>query len=180
MTLEECDEAFINGVFLIKDAVLNYAWHGLTPKQIGSRVRELGAKLSDSQVRRYLQGFRAEKLLPEKEVHRATQWRREQRVANAQNAQTQQPLPTPAPIVTCEDPEDITFAAQRIDTDALDRAAVEFVLKDYGRWDNQMGFFPDPPLTLIQRHLNELNLNELKILQKDIAERINSAEVIDI
>jgi len=79
MTLEECDEAFINGVFLIKDAVLNYAWHGLTPKQIGSRVRELGAKLSDSQVRRYLQGFRAEKLLPEKEVHRATQWRREQR-----------------------------------------------------------------------------------------------------
>jgi len=172
MRLEECDEAFIRGVLLIKDAVLNYARHGLTPKQIGSRVRELGSKLSDSQVRRYLQGFRAEKLLPEKEQsqHPKAVASRRQRAANPHHAQMQPPSPepTPAPLVTCEDPEDDSFEAQRFDTDALDRAAVEFVLRDYGRWDNQMGFFPDPPLTLIRKHLNQLTPDEVQILRKEL------------
>jgi len=184
MTLEECDTAFIEGVFLIKDAVLNYAQHGLTAKAIHERVKALGATEGASTIRRWVAGFRAEKLLGERtlsqEPEAVRQRAHRERVTNAQNEHMSQPLPTPAPLVTCEDPEDITFAAQRIDTDALDRAAVEFVLRDYGRWDNQMGFFPDPPLTLIQKHLNELNLNELKILQKDIAARISSAEVIDI
>ena len=108
MRLEECDEAFIRGVLLIKDAVLNYARHGLTPKQIGSRVRELGSKLSDSQVRRYLQGFRAEKLLPEKEQsqHPKAVASRRQRAANPHHAQMQPPSPepTPAPLVTEQEP----------------------------------------------------------------------------
>jgi hypothetical protein len=184
MTLEECDEAFIKGVFLIKEAVLNYAQHGLTSQAIHARVKALGAQESARTIRRWVTGFRAEKLLPEKElgVRRIQQIAKQEReTKNGQNGQiSPEPEPTPAPLVTCEDPEDITFAAQRIDIDAIDRAAVEFILRDYGRWDNVMGFFPDPPLTLIQNHLNELNLNELKILQKDIAARINSAEVIDI
>jgi hypothetical protein len=184
MSLEECDAAFIEGVFLIKDAVLNYAKHGLTSKAIHERVRALGATEGASTIRRWVTAFRAEKLLDEKTLSQQPEAVRQrahrERVTNAQNEQMSQPTPEPAPLVTCEDPEDITFAAQRIDTDALDRAAVEFVLRDYGRWDNQMGFFPDPPLALIQKHLNELNLNELKILQKDIASLINSAEVIDI
>lgn len=96
LTLEQCDEMFVKGVLLIKDAVLGYAKHGLTGTEIGKRVRALGAKLSDSQARRYIQQFKVQGLLEEKPVHRATEWRREQRVANAQNAQMQQPEP-PAP-----------------------------------------------------------------------------------
>jgi hypothetical protein len=182
LSLVECDEAFIKGVFLIKEAVLNYAQHGLTSQAIHECVKALGAQESQRTIYRWIKGFRADKLLPEKEKTQAAQYQQSyrERLTNCQNGKTLNPEPTPAPLVTCEDPEDITFAAQRIDTDALDRAAVEFVLRDYGRWDNQMGFFPDPPLTLIQKHLNELNLNELKILQKDIAARISSAEVIDI
>lgn len=99
LTLEQCDEMFVKGVLLIKDAVLGYAKHGLTGTEIGKRVRALGAKLSDSQARRYIQQFKVQGLLEEKPVHRATEWRREQRVANAQNAQMQQPK-HPAPKAT--------------------------------------------------------------------------------
>ena len=172
MTLEECDTAFIEGVFLIKDAVLNYAQHGLTAKAIHERVKALGATEGASTIRRWVAGFRAEKLLGERtlsqEPEAVRQRAHRERVTNAQNEHMSQPLPTPAPLVTCEDPEDITFAAQRIDTDALDRAAVEFVLRDYGRWDNQMGFFPDPPLTLIRKHLNQLTPDEVQILRKEL------------
>jgi hypothetical protein len=172
MRLEECDEAFIRGVLLIKDAVLNYARHGLTAKAIHDRVRALGATEGSSTIRRWVADFRAEKLLPEKElgVRRLQQIAKQER--ETKNARIErispEPLPEPAPLVTCEDPEDITFAAQRIDTDALDRAAVEFVLRDYGRWDNQMGFFPDPPLTLIRKHLNQLTPDEVQILRKEL------------
>lgn len=177
LTLEECDASFTKGVLLIRDAVLNYARHGLTPKQIGERVRSLGATESDRTIRRWVGGFRAEKLLPEKEVHRTTKVRREAR-ANGQIGQMHNPQPTP--LTTYEEPEDITSAAQPMNVDAIDRKAVEYVLSDYGRWDNQMGFFPDPPLTLIQKHLNDLNLDELKSLQAEISQRINRAECIDV
>jgi len=125
LSLEECDKAC---VFLIKDVVLNYAKHGLAAKDIGSRVRELGAKLSDSQVYRYLKEFRAEKLLPEKEVSPRTERRRRQ-----------------------------------MERQNTDRAAVEFVLR------------ADPALTLIQNHLNQLTLEEIQILKKDLNDRIMEA-----
>jgi len=71
--------------------------------------------------------------------------------------------------------EDTSFEDQRMDTNAVDRAAVEFVLRDYGRWDNQMGFFPDPPLTLILNHLDQLTADEVQILRKELNARIKQA-----
>lgn len=208
LTLEECDASFERGVLLIRDAVLNYARHGLTGTEIGKRVRALGAKLSDSQARRYIQSFRADKLLPEKEVHRATTWRREQRVANAQNAQMQQPQPAPltttdptigeelAPLAPATSEAGKAMEAFLDETDNMtdqelqiarlewerdcDRVAVETVLKSYGTWDKQVGFTPDDPLTLIQKNLDELNLNQLEALQADITRRINRGTAIDV
>ena len=99
LTLEQCDEAAVQGILLLKKAVFNYAQHGLTGTEIGKRVRDLGATLSDSQARRYIQSFRADKLLPEKEEsqHPKAVAARRQRAANAQNAQTQPPQPQPEP-----------------------------------------------------------------------------------
>ena len=71
--------------------------------------------------------------------------------------------------------EDTSFEDQRMDTNAVDRAAVEFVLRDYGHWDDQQGFFPDPPLTLIQKHLDQLTSDEIQILRKDLNDRIKQA-----
>ena len=93
LSLEQCDEMFLKGVLLIKDAVFGYAKHQLTGTEIGKRVRALGAKLSDSQARRYIQQFKAQGLLDEKKPHRTTVARREER-ANAQNAQMHQPTTT--------------------------------------------------------------------------------------
>jgi len=67
--------------------------------------------------------------------------------------------------------EDTSFEDQRMDTNAVDRAAVEFVLRDYGRWDSQQGFFPDPPLTLILNHLDQLTADEVQILRKELNAR---------
>ncbi len=96
LTLEQCDEAAVQGILLLKKAVFNYAQHGLTGTEIGKRVRDLGATLSDSQARRYIQAFRADKLLPEKEPAPSTARRHRQQErerSNAQNAQTSTPEP---------------------------------------------------------------------------------------
>jgi hypothetical protein len=99
MTLEECDEAFIKGVFLIKDAVLNYAQHKLTAKEIHARVRSLGATEGASTIRRWVAGFRAEKLLPEKEISKRTErHHRQMERQNAQNEQIAAPVPTSIPV----------------------------------------------------------------------------------
>ena len=108
MRLEECDEAFIRGVLLIKDAVLNYARHGLTAKAIHDRVRALGATEGSSTIRRWVADFRAEKLLPEKElgVRRLQQIAKQER--ETKNARIErispEPLPEPAPPVTEQEP----------------------------------------------------------------------------
>ena len=209
LTLEECDEHATQGLLLLSKAVLNYAKHGLTSKEIGQRVRDLGAKVGDSTIRRWIAGFRADKQLPEKKVHRATTWRREQRVANAQNEQMQQP-PQPAPLTTTdptigeelaplapatseagkameaflEETDNMTdqeLQIARLEWERdCDRAAVETVLKSFGTWDKQVGFTPDDPFTLIQKNLDELNLNQLEALQADITRRINRGTAIDV
>ena len=66
-SLEECDEQVQDGILLIKDACLNYAKHGLTGTEIGKRVRSLGADLGDRTARRYVQQFKEQGLLTEKE-----------------------------------------------------------------------------------------------------------------
>jgi hypothetical protein len=79
----------VKGIFCIQQAILGYAKHGLNAKQIGERIRAMGKKIGDSTIRRQLQSFRATGWLPEKEPHRTTVARREQR-ANAQNEQMHQ------------------------------------------------------------------------------------------
>ncbi len=99
LTLEQCDEAATQGILLLSDAVLNYAKHGLTSKAIGERVRGLGQSIGDSTVRRWISGFKADKLLPEKEKTQAAekQQRYRDRVTNAQNEQTLPAQPQPEP-----------------------------------------------------------------------------------
>ncbi len=90
LTLEQCDEAATQGILLLSDAVLNYAKHGLTSKAIGERVRGLGQHIGDRTVRRWISGFKADKLLPdEKSQHPKAVAARRQRAANGQNGQTQ-------------------------------------------------------------------------------------------
>lgn len=89
LSLEECDETFTKGVLLIKDAVLNYAQHGLTAGQIGQRVRDLGGKAGDSTIARWIAGFKAEKLLPEKELSERTERRHKQQERERSNSHTE-------------------------------------------------------------------------------------------
>lgn len=212
LTLEECDEAFTKGVFLIRDAVLNYAQHGLTGTEIGKRVRDLGAKLSDSQARRYIQSFRAEKLLPEKEKVQTPDAIRmretRERRTNAQNAQTFEPQPsTLAPLdptlneelaplapsttemgrameahlAATDDMTDQELQIARLEWERdMEHAGVETILRNFGHWDAKTGFEPDPPITLIEKHLDDLNIEELERLQADITRRINRATAINV
>lgn len=89
LSLEDCDETFTKGVLLIKDAVLNYAQHGLTAGQIGQRVRDLGGQAGDSTIARWIAGFKAEKLLPEKELSERTERRHKQQERERSNSQTE-------------------------------------------------------------------------------------------
>lgn len=72
-SLEDVDSQVREGIFLLKDACLKYAQHGLNGTEIGKRVRSLGAELADTTARKYVRQFKAEGLLEEKAPAERTQ-----------------------------------------------------------------------------------------------------------
>lgn len=205
LTLEECDASFERGVLLIRDAVLNYARHGLTPKEIGIRVRGLGASESDRTIRRWVGGFRAEKLLPEKEKVQtpdAIRMRATRERTNGQNGQMFAPQPAPltttdpieveltsptltsyvAPVIpegelTSEDYREMRKAGD--EWLEFTEAAMKSMLRNYGEWHEPGGFFPWDAETLIHKYLNDLNNDQLKVLREKINSRI-TPDFIDV
>ena len=111
-TLTELDEKLVQGLLLVEEAVLGYAQHGMTAAAISQRVKDLGARVGNSTVYRWIKGFKAQGLIPEKvqadtpDAVRMRAKRAEQRT-NSQNEKTFAPepvsYPDPEPIVTLID-----------------------------------------------------------------------------
>ena len=114
--LTELDEKLVQGFLLVEEAVLGYAQQGLTAAAISQRVKNLGASVGNSTVYRWIKGFKAQGLIPEKvksEHPKAVAARRQrENAANSQNEKMQPPAPEP---VSYPDPEPIVTL---IDDDA--------------------------------------------------------------
>ena len=104
LTLEECDQKMVDGFLLIEEAVLNYARHGLSGKAIARRIRAKGKQIGDSTLRRWLQNYREQGLLPERKLSehpKAVASRRQRR--RAANAQSEQMQPAPDSLPSLKD-----------------------------------------------------------------------------
>ena len=112
--LTELDEKLVQGLLLVEEAVLGYAQQGLTAAAISQRVKDLGSRISDRTVRRWVNGFRAKGLIPEKvKSDNPEAIRSRERRSNGQNDQMTQPAPEPS--FSYPDPEPIVTL---IDDDA--------------------------------------------------------------
>ncbi len=85
-SLEDLDNAVVGHFLDLNQCLIEYRQHGLSGSAIGKRVRELGAQISDSQVRRRLQDFKMPKPVSDKPEAVKSRKRRE-KGSNAQNAQ---------------------------------------------------------------------------------------------
>jgi len=107
--LTELDEKLVQGLLLVEEAVLGYAQHGMSAAAISQRVKDLGARIGDSTVRRWINGFRAKGLIPEKvksdNPEAVKSRKRREKGSNAQNEQMTQPAPEPS--FSYPDPEPV-------------------------------------------------------------------------
>jgi hypothetical protein len=97
-SLEELDAAVVGHFLDLDQCLKDYRRHGLSGTEIGKRVRNLGATISDSQVRRRLQSFSMPK--PQSDNPKAVQKRKERERAaatNAHHAQMSHPTTTIQP-----------------------------------------------------------------------------------
>ena len=96
LTLEQCDQLFIDGIFNIKQAVIGYGNAGLNSREIKDRLKALGAQVSDRSIRRWIADFKVEGKVKKKERSANAEKQKAYRdrklaVTNGQNGQT---LPT--------------------------------------------------------------------------------------